>query len=391
MKTFKNKFKLLTGLLVFAMAVFGIGASNVKADDVPSATEAFVYKTIKMADGTTTPSVDYTYSFSAKEYNGATTDLTKVPSVGSTVVSFSAADTGTSDGTTKTVKKGTEVDLSSITFPNAGVYTYTVSEADNYAGSEILTDSKETYEMSVYVINGENGLEIAGITVLQLTDYKGDATNVKVDGSEWQSAEGKGGEFEYTSNYIITEELEFQKTTIGDYADLSKKFTFTIYVKASDLFTDEMLAADYHYKVAGGTEQTFNFTNGLATITGAIANGEKIEFTDLPSGTTYYAVETGIADYTGKNAVVTQGSDGGVTYTQAGISAGNDFTISKDNTASYDFAVLEGDNSVVVTNEYKSVELTGLFVEKLPYILLMLGGVAAVGIYINNRRRRGNY
>ena len=81
--------------------------------------------------------------------------------------------------------------MTSLVFPNAGVYSYKVSEVSDTSArktSDGWTESKSYYIMRIYVINDGSGLSISGVTFEQYMDDFGN--NVDVGKKDPQKSEG---------------------------------------------------------------------------------------------------------------------------------------------------------------------------------------------------------
>lgn len=120
-----------------------------------------------------------------------------------------------------------------------------------------------------------------------------------------------------------------------------------------------------------GDELTFE--NGVAQNV-SLSHGEKLVFKDLYVGTAFEAQET----------------DTDKLYTSTTHSRLNGATAdtSNDGRAKIDGNVSENTDTVVVVNTRNSTSPTGIVVNNLPYILLVLGVVAGFAGYIASKRRR---
>ena len=122
-----------------------------EGDTATKVTEAYISKTFNRE-----VAKDETFSFTATQVTGNTADVT-IPNI-----SFSGTETGT---TTQRAQVSFPTN-----WPYAGKYEYTVKET---AAAPAITDgehqkmimSQAEYTMDVYVINGDNGLEISNIIV----------------------------------------------------------------------------------------------------------------------------------------------------------------------------------------------------------------------------------
>ena len=260
-------------------------------------------------------------------------------------------------------------------FPHAGVYAYTIAETagnttgldGNTSGTDKLTYDSRTYLMRVYVVNGQNGLEIQGIT------FQNPTTGEKVDRSD----------VKFTNSYVETaDDLEVMKEVAGAGGDQTKQFSFTVTFSAPSVVetmpdgtTWDPTAISGVKNDAGSTSVSVN-SSGVATFT--LAHGEKVTFDNLPVGATYVVQETGLA---------------GLGYTPTGVAVQNGETRTahvgaRDTNYTSDSAFVgDNTNSYTITNTADNITVTGLVVNNLPIILLAVLAVAGVFGYRAMRRK----
>lgn len=298
-------------------------------------------------------------------------------------ISFTGGETGT---TTKRQRVGFP------TYTEAGKYEYTVTE-NEAAQPAIPTDSahekmimsKAEYKMDVYVTNGDTGLKIANIIVNKTKDDKGIAATGKVDISDTDQ-----NGFKFTNTYV-------QEAGTGDKPSNPDED----YTKYGSLNVSKKIELNENGGTASTTDEfsfkaTFNFPAGTDanTLGGVKANGKAItlidgacdftltnggseKFTGLPVGTTMTVTESATPNYKGSAAVVING------VTQDTVTA-----------SKYDEAITVSDkklgqrkNAVDVTNTYNNVPVTGIIMNNLPYIAMIVIGAAALVLYVQNKRK----
>lgn len=270
----------------------------------------------------TAPEETFTFTVSESEVKDGEADTAPAITIGS--VTF--------DGT-KTETKPVTVTLP--TYQQVGEYQYTISEtASNNAG----VTTQDPLTLTVYVVNGENGL----VCKVALKNSEGD----KVDGFTGDLA-----------NKYESGSLAVSKTVTGNMGDKTKEFTVTV------KFTNANGASTISY-VEDGEAKTISFTEGTASAEIALKHGETITFTNIPTGTAYTVEEN---DYTN------EGYDGpAYSYSdvEQNISANDQDTVS-------------------ITNN-KGVEVdTGITMDSLPYIMLLaLVVMAGVAFFSKNRMTR---
>lgn len=353
-------------------------------DTTNNAKEAYISKTYNTEVGK-----KETFSFTAKQVKGEglvsdELNLT-MPSI-----SFDAGETGT---TTKRAK------ITFPTFSHEGKYEYTVTESptlsdpvDDSNAHEKMIMSQAEYKMDVYVFYNNGTYEITKIIVNKTKDDKGNDATGKVDIGD-SNANGFGFTNTYVqeggtgenpkipdSTYENDGSFDVSKTIVaseeGATIDTDKEFTFT----ASFVFpsgTDK--------DTLGGIKQTIDTTTkGVElqennTYTFTLKHEQNIKFTKIPVGTQVTVTELATPNYKG-SATVKMNNIGESTSTSA--------TKYNENLTISDKTIGQKDNKISVTNTYNSVPTTGIIMNILPYVMMIvLGGVALVGyIYLKNKK-----
>lgn len=288
---------------------------------------------------------------------------------------------------TRTTTKREKVDFPAYT--EAGKYEYTVTE--NQTATPPITDgehekmimSKAEYKMDVYVENTSTGCQIANIIVNQAKDDKGETATGKVDISNTD----KNG-FEFTNTYVQEAgtgenpsnpgedyntygSLNVSKTINGNGGTASTTDEFSF--KATFNFPAGTDANTLGGVKANGTAITL--TDGACDF--KLTNGEKEKFTGLPVGTTMTVTESATSNYKGSAKVTING-------------------VNEDSivASKYDAPITVSDkklgqkkNAVDVTNTYNNVPLTGIIMNNLPYIAMIVIGAAALVVYVQNKRK----
>ncbi|MFV0396060.1 MAG: hypothetical protein ACK5LC_17025, partial [Coprobacillaceae bacterium] len=244
------------------------------------------------------------------------------------------------------------------------------------------------------------GCRLEGITVITIKDNTGtDTSKDKVDGSM------SGQELLFSSTYkkiagsdINTPDadgyisLKVSNTIAGDLADLTKIFTYRITLQASPILTTaEQTASSYVYYIVdkdgvevAGTRDTVNIT-GSTVLTIPLAHDQSIVFKNLPTGTKYYGIEDKITDYTSVAAITKDGlTVNNIEYKEA---SGN-LIINLNNAESCDVMLTENENLAAVVNTYKDVSITGVLIENLPFVILIILGIGGLGFYAVSKRRK---
>lgn len=299
-------------------------------------------------------------------------------------ISFTGGETGT---TTKRQRVGFP------TYTEAGKYEYTVTENEaaqpaipKDSAHEKMIMSKAEYKMDVYVTNGDTGLQIANIIVNKTKDDKGIAATGKVDISDTDQ-----NGFKFTNTYV-------QEAGTGDKPSNPDED----YTKYGSLNVSKKIELNENGGTASTTDKfsfkaTFNFPAGTDanTLGGVKANGSDItlkaggtydftltnggseKFTGLPVGTTMTVTESATPNYKGSANVTINGAD---ESTVAATKYNEAITVS-------DKKLGQKKNAVDVTNTYNNVPVTGIIMNNLPYIAMIVIGAAALVVYVQNKRK----
>lgn len=290
--------------------------------------------------------------------------------------------------------KGTITNRAKVEFPTyteAGKYEYTVTE--NQTATPAVTNgehekmimSKAEYKMDVYVEDTNSGCQIANIIVNRTKDDKGGNATGKVDIGNTD----KNG-FKFTNTYVQEAGTGDKPSNPGEDYDtygslkVSKKiinenggtasatdsfsfkatFNFPTGTDASTLGGVKANGSDITLKAGG----TYDFT---------LTNGENKKFTGLPVGTTMTVTESATPNYKGSANVTI-----------------NDLNENPIEVNKYNEAITVSDkklgqkkNAVDVTNTYNNVPLTGIIMNNLPYIAMIVIGAAALVVYVQNKRK----
>ena len=323
------------------------------------------------------------FSFTATQKNGnglvSTEALPTMPTI-----SFTETD------------KGTITNRAKVEFPTyteAGKYEYTVTENQTATPAvangkhEKMIMSKAEYKMDVYVENTSTGCQIANIIANKAKDDKGETTTAtgKVDISNTD----KNG-FKFTNTYV-------QEAGTGDKpSDPDGDYT-----KYGSLNVSKKIELNENGGTASTTDEfsfqaTFNFPAGTdaSTLDGVKANDAPItltkgaydftlqnggneKFTGLPVGTTMTVTESATPNYKGSANVTINGAN---KSTVAATKYNEAITVSNKKLG-------QKKNAVDVTNTYNNVPLTGIIMNNLPYIAMIVIGAAALVVYVQNKRK----
>lgn len=331
--------KKFMSLLLALLLVASLGSAAFAEADK----DASFGKTYKLENAdTTSPAETFTFKFS----NGQVTDAaegTVAPEIPDATVSFAGGEASADTGFTKDVS----VALSSIHWPSVGIYTYDVKEV---AGSTPgVTYSNDTLKMKVTVAyDDQTQTYYTAFVTMSLVDADGDGqTDVKT------------GAFE---NTYSAGSLSVTKTVTGNMGDRDKYFAITVTLTGEQ---GKTYASSYTVsggsKLVNGPDDSNSPTISIGTpATFYLKHGETFTIHNLPYGVTYTVAE---ADYTAEG------------YEDAEINFPD--KNKKIDTAS---------ETVGITNNKEAAVDTGIVLDSLPYVLLLVLSIGGAVLFLLKRR-----
>ena len=374
-KVFKQMLATVAAGAMSMAMVMPVFAEDIKAGQK----EAWISKTYN-----TEVAKAETFKFNVVQNTEGTGLITTAANVTIPEISFTGDETGT---TTK--RKNVEFP----TYTEAGKYEYTVTE--NPTATPPITEgehekmimSKAEYKMDVYVENTSTGCQIANIIVNKAKDDKGDTDTGKVNISNT----GDNG-FKFTNTYVQEAgtgtdptnpdstynkfgSLNVSKKVVnanGTNATSDDEFVFTAifaFPTGTDADTLGGIKDATGNSVKLGEDRTYTFK---------LKANENMKFTGVPVGTTIIVKETATKNYKGSAEVVLNGG------TSQTVPASKYY---EELTAVNNQKLGQNQNTVDVTNTYNDVPLTGIIMNNLPYIAMIVIGAAALVVYVQNKRK----
>lgn len=322
---------LLALVMVFALATVAFAAEG----EDPTyggklGQEIKIEKKYEVVNGTA-PAETFEFKFTAVSYKDADDadhGPEGMPSIPNIPVEFAAtSETATATGTAA-------IDPTAYAL---GTYTYKVEEVVPASPTAGITYHK----------NFESNELTLVLTILRDTDG-----NNYVAALHYGSASStKAGEVvnEYNSG-----SLSVTKMIDGNMAEMDEIFPFTITFTVPEGTTGK---SSIGVKVNGEAADPLSFVNGVATWNGELGHEKNVSFTNIPAGCHYTVEET---DSKGYHAETVYSDD--------------DQLISANDT-----------DTVVVTNTRKTTVDTGIVLDSMPYVLLMV--VAVFGMAMLTKKR----
>lgn len=373
-----------------AMPAFAAGADT-------TTKEAYITKVFNTE---VAKNVDFTFSAVQQKNENGVDNLVETKAD----VTINKAEFKTTEGT------GTLTKRWAVTFPEyseAGKYSYKVTETgnslnlDDQGKKEKMLMSRAEYLMDVYVSNtAAGGYEISNIIVNKIKNDQGTAEEspVKVDIGD---GENNGFKFENTyvqeagtgtnplnptpdPSYTENGSLKISKNVIGNEssdtsftASTSDEFNFTVnfvFPAGTDKNTLGGVKVD-------GTDVTIN-GDGDATL--ILKHNETKKFTGVPVGTKIIVTEAAKANYKGSAAVVINNEN------KAAVVATkfNDEIKVWDKDAQTGYKLGQKKNTVDVTNRFNNVPTTGIIMNTLPYVLMVVLCAAALFGFVAFKRKK---
>lgn len=420
----KNIKKIMGGFLALAMTLTMTMGSATAVKAAPTGgtlaapATAYFAKTLNVPAGVANPvSGSFSFTWAKVDLDGstATADLATMPTLTPvTLDPLGDANAHTSDikdagsnviGTAHSVSSPNIVE--GITFPQPGIYTYKLTEdADQYTGTLPGTDSI-TYSQAEYKVAIQVALDTAsGSTYVEniaVTPDKVDSGSPgtgKVD-QDSDSSTPETNKFKFINGYKQTAGgttpsgkpgvLELSKTVMNAPADgvptgVATTFDFKVTLEKapSEVGTPTYAYDVYKSGVDAPTSETVAFAQDAATadVDVTLSTGDYVIFKDLPVGTKYSVTENSgnvIGNY--NTSYVVTNADTTATPLEVKAMAVPVQTIE---------AV--GGHSAACTNRYFSTSTpTGILLNNLPFILLIVVAIGAVVAFIVVKRRRAQH
>lgn len=257
------------------------------------------------------------------------------------------------DGETTTGLKST-ISFAGVDFPRVGDYVYTITEtAGNTAG--VVYDTT-TYYLRVRTFQFDEPSDILPVSAII---YKSNVFNAdnKLDAVKNEYASGS---------------LAVSKTVTGALGDRSKPFTVTVEFTAPAGKT-EPVAISYSGASLTETQTVAKNAEGKYVAVIELTHGQTMNFTNIPSGTTYTVTETTPEGYTATYALDGAAAAGPVSDSIL-LVEGGDQTL---------------DDTVAITNNKGGTPDTGVSLDSLPYILLLVAAAAGLVLFLGKKRFAG--
>ena len=326
-------------------------------------------------------------------------------------------------------------------FPHAGVYLYHVKEKPPTTLNPNMTYSIAEYDMYVYVSNVDSATPDGTLKIddvgFRITQFEttglvqppvatpAAVTPTPMPGSNTTAPKDNPV---FTNRFAPPADLEVNKKVTGEFADTERAFIYTLVINRPQAVADASTAAETYvgsiYNAGNATPVgtvTVSFAQGaiLGAITSStvttqngtflLKHNQTLDFLDtsvnpivtdpgvrdgLPAGSTYALTEAGTPGYT-VAVDIWNNEDAGdpKTETQPALAgtSGNPLTINNTTTGGTRALTLgDGQNRSEWLNTYQVVTPTGILLNNLPFILLIVVAVGGFVLYIASKRRKAS-
>lgn len=295
-----------------------------------------------------------------------------------------------------TLTKQSKNVIDGITFPKVGLYEYKVTEKadtadgnlDSKVNADVEYDATE-YTLRIWVTNDGNGGTKTEGTV-EVTDPKGNGK--KVDSNPTNPTDptnpdvvpnpDDGKTFNFKNVYTVnatdkpvdpnnpkTAPFWVSKEVTGQMGDLTLKFDFQLNIAESDLTKGQ----SYNFKIKdkdGNDLKTLALTAGT-NYAFQLKHGDIAYLDNITAGAQVTVVETDTPDYDETNVAKFAGTETSGTLSASGTLAAT------------------GENSVAYTNNQVGGDVTptGILLNNLPYVALIVAAITGLAAYFINKRR----
>lgn len=379
-----KKKTLLNGILcAFTLVTaLAVSAKNIQADGTESMVnggKAVLKNYLVMDKEANTPPAVFTYSI--QPYSGTIKDGDVKPGIDGAVITETvdfgdtAENNANTDSTSVFDDKDTEkfqagdgktsvykdviVDFSNVTFTEPGAYRYVIEQSCNNAS--VTTDqNNRLLDVWVWRNDDTNSENKNKLYVRYYVLYKPDGVDSKVKSFGFRN--------EYKTN-----NLTLNKQVTGSLGSYTQEFNFKVNLQG-------MKDTVYDVVVTNGSEtkETKSVTlgsEGTGSLTLQMRHNDKAVIKEIANGTGYSIIETD-GKAKGYTPSAYKGSD---SKTTIGSSDGDNYTVSEDS--------LAADTEITFVNQKKGPTLTGIKMNRMPVVMIMLSGAAGLLFIMIGRRR----
>ena len=351
---------------------------------------ATIEKVLTAPEGTVLPE-GLTFTFSLEQVYGptiapalpdATLDMTSV-----------SVDSSTEDGII-TFSAETANLLEGITFPTGGMYIFEVTERDTVTPpvDGTMTFDSRSWLLFVQVANRETGTEIDSV-IMGRPAVDEESGEPILDELGRPTADVKESRSMLFENMFIPTDigtiddpddsaLVISKTVTGELANMLLPFSFNLSLTAPALPIGTTLEGPIWATIVDTRGETDVPVGApidiLENPNFTLPHGHELRVATLPVGAGFTVTETGTPEYI-PSAIVVAGSATGNYNREIGQSL---------TTGSYRISMEEAGNSAAFTNAHQSIEIMGLAITSMPFIVALVLATALLAMMVATRSRK---
>ena len=291
--------------------------------------------------GTTSPAE--TFKFTQLTCTGVEEAAVGITAADAPVPTIENVEYSTGEAGSANAKK--DITITLPTYSGVGIYTYTFSEIDG--GTAGVTYRSDVIKLVVTVIEQNGKVRVA-------------AVHTEGEASEGEDAPAKSDDF---NNLYSAGSLVVEKNVTGTLGDREKEFTVKVTFTAPEGDTVRE-AISYTDGTENKTIDAREGWTGSKEVEITLKHEESVTFTNIPYGVTYTVVEN---DYT-------EEAEGG--YDVASYAFDDSYK-----------KIDSSSENVVITNNKDGDIDTGILLDNMPYITLLILVCGAAVLFVISRRR----
>ena len=340
-----------------------------------------ITKTLVTPEGTTIPTdMSFDFSFAPRQVRVVdnpprySVAIAQVPTITNQTLYLDMTTIATASGTTSATGILDLIEMLETLTPlgSGQIYVWEVREV---IGSSLTTSpSYVTYDTRGFQlrVHTDRYGELAAIEIFEIVEVEGQAPTLgdKVEGM------GFANTLRTVTRVQDNNALFISKTTVGEFADLSTSFNFTLNLTGHALAPITFPVSAYIITEGVAvptpvsiTASPFNFT---------LTNGQRLSIPTLPVGTTFSVTEQAHAEFN-KGVVVYVG---GAEVFDGSADAGNSLSTGNRIIAQV------GANSAAFTNTHNHTPPTGLVITTAPWIALALSAALLLAVLTSSKNRK---
>ena len=350
---------------------------------------ATIEKELIAPEGTVLPA-GLTFTFSLEQVYGPTV----TPAIPDATLDMTrtGVDVSTEDGII-TFSDETANLLEGVSFPAGGVYIFEVTERDTVTPpvDGAMTFDSRSWLLFVQVANRDAGTEISTV-IMGRPAVDEDTGEPILDELGRPTVTLKDDSMLFENMFIPTDigtiddpedsALVISKTVTGEFANMLLPFSFSLILTAPALPVGTTLEGPIWATIVD-TRGTTDVIVGdpidiLENPNFTLPHGHELRVATLPVGAGFTVTETGTPEYI-PSAIVIAGSATG-NYTRE---IGQGLT-----TDSYRISMEEAGNSAAFTNAHQSIDIMGLAITSMPFIVALVLATALLAMMVATRSRK---